>query len=170
MWLRLRRVHWLSWLAGGIVASALFLLPLQPPYVYFVTAFVRPGFIVPLDLLLIAEPFAVVVSTIYVVECPIGRIVTRRQFSLKGFLLAVAAISLVLSYLVQQYRFYQVFEPFSHLALPPLLFAPWLIRIPLLFGVFCLAYAISEGAWWGLCKATRFMTSNWDCRQGPDNR
>lgn len=170
VWIELRRIHWPSWLAGGIVAAAL--LTEQPPFVYFLVAFVQPGFIDPTDLLLLGEPPALVASTIYVAECPIRRIVKQRQFSLKGFLLAVAAVALVVSCVVHQYRSWQAIErhSFVDLALPPLLFAPWPVRLALLFGTFCLAYAMIEAAWWGVRKATRFMTSNWDRSDGSDAR
>jgi hypothetical protein len=173
-WTRLRRIHWLSWLAGGIVAAAL--LDQGTPDIHFLTAFVRPGFCGLTDLLRLAEPFALVASTVYVVECPIRRIVSQRRFSLRGFFLAVVAILLVIRCAVVQYRSWRAMLEFieQHPTVdadpPGLVFAPWPVRVPLLLGAYCLAYVIVEGAWWVVWKAMRFMTSNWERSGGPDDR
>jgi len=113
-----------------------------------------------------------VASTVYVVERPIRRIVSHRQFSLKGFLLTVASIALVVSCAVDQYRsWYRFLERYPGVdAFPPaLVFAPLPVRLPLLFGASCLAYVILEAAWWGVCTAKRFMTSDWERGDRPDD-
>lgn len=53
---------------------------------------------------------------------------------------------------------------------PGLVFPSWPVRVPLLLGAYYLAYVIVEGAWWGVWKAMRFMTSNWERSDGPDDR
>jgi hypothetical protein len=166
----LRRIHGPSWLAGGIVAVSI--LACGHPHV--LVSHVHPEFFNVTDLLSALELFALIASTVYVVECPIRRSIPRRQFSLKDLFLAVTAICLAAAATADQYASWQACLRFleehpdfpGDFLSPPLVEGPWLFRLPLLFGLACLAYVIVEGACWAVRKAIWFMTLNWNRDDG----
>ncbi len=119
------------------------------------------------------EPLAIVASTVYAVERLTRRRGTLRQFSLKEMLVAVTTVSLVISLTVYHYgmargalEWTQELAPaedvdFEFTWAFPLAFSPWFLKLPLFFGVTCLAYVFVEGALWAVRKTTWWLTLNW---------
>ena len=171
---QLREVHGPSWLAGGLVAVPLLyfgtphLLAPYCPRVYFQTE----------TLFQLAEPFAIVASTIYVVERFLRR-TTRRQFSLGELLTVVTAFCVATSLATHQSRYARLLREaveqqyernlYSNLyscyvivyypSYPLLVLDLWFLRLPLLFGVACLAYVAVKGTLWVVRRAARCLTT-----------
>ena len=128
----------------------------------------RPGYIDLTDLLRFVDPIAVIASSIYAVERLIRRRASLWQFSLKELLIAVTTICLAISVVATQYRESQRLDEITkhgtcvYFVYPPLVGTPWFLRLPLLFGLVCLAYTFVEGALWGVRKAIWWLTSNWE--------
>jgi hypothetical protein len=172
---QLRDTHALSWLAGGLVAV---------PLLYFGTPHILAAYCQPVyfDAAIVLGPlesFALVASTIYVVERFIRR-TARWQFSLKELFVVVTAFCVATSAAAHQSRYARILqEDVSERYLrgdyegrnviivfyppyPLLAVELWFLRLPLLFGVACLAYVVVKGALWGFRKAIRRLTLHWE--------
>jgi len=150
VWCRLRSVHWISWLAGGVVALSavrterpLFLVQ---PFIRFSSNYV--------DLLFdVAESLILVVSAVCVVDRVLQTIRSRR-FSLSDLFVAVTAVCLVVWLMTYQYRWSQRLHELAHrppypdYAYPPLVDERWSVRLPLVFGVACLCYLFIDRVSW----------------------
>jgi len=136
------------------------------------SAYSQPGFIDLTDLLRLVDPIAMIASTIYALERLIRRRATPWQFTLGELLIAVTTICLAISVIADQYRQAQLLREITEesakhgtcvdFVYPPLVVAPWYLRLPLLFGLVCLAYAFVDGALWGIRKVIWWMTLNWE--------
>lgn len=122
----------------------------------------------------LVEPLAIVASTIYVVERFVRRS-ARWQFSVKELLIGVTAFCLATSVAANQSRYARWLEDavraaslkqafgaccFVYTYYPPyplLSVKQWFLRLPLLFGVLCLAYVVVKGALWMVRKATCWL-------------
>jgi hypothetical protein len=164
-----------SLFTGGLVAVPLLffgtphLLAAYCQHVYFHAAsFFR-----------LIEPLAIVASTIYVVNRFTRRTV-RWQFSLKELLTVVTALCLATSITANQSTYARslaesvaraleemarkspdliVCGTFVYYPPYPLLSVEyWYLRLPLLFGVACLAYLVVKVAFWGVRKANWWIT------------
>ena len=88
----------------------------------------------------------------------------------------MGAVCLVVSVTADDYagwqRWLEVREqyPYVDCIPPPLVDGSWLGRLPLFFGVACLAYVILEAAWWTVRTAIGYMTSNWQRDDETDDR
>jgi hypothetical protein len=154
-------LHYVSWVAGAIIAATL--LALGPPRIF--AAYAYEGFIDLTESLMLLEPLAIIASTVYAVERLMRRRAPLWQFSLKELLIAVATICVVVSVGVHQHRLTQRLQEAAHTApvtfvYPPLIVAPWYLRLPLFFGVLCLAYTSIRVAIWAIGMVIWWMNPN----------
>lgn len=172
---QLRDTHALSWLAGGLVAVPL--LYFGAPHI--LAAYCQGVYFHAAQLLGLVESFVLVASTIYVVERFIRR-TARWQFSLKELFVVVTAFCVASSVIAHQSRYARMLHEWilecylrgDHegnsvviIVYPPyplLAVELWFLRLPLLFGVACLAYVVVKGALWGLRKAIWRLTLHWE--------
>ncbi len=149
------KLHGLTWVMVGVVGVAMYVA--ETRYGGFLSMyedwFKTEDFELPAELLL---PCYVVFCCGFVVEGWLRRGDKRWQFRLADLLLVMAAVAVTLAIVLDQYRCvlhartYLDIWPYVDIWPYALIGGPWLLRIPLVFGLLCASYTsawlVTQGA------------------------